>query len=37
MARRLEKAKNVQINVTMFSTSALCLTDHWNIPISVRA
>lgn len=37
MGRRLEKAKNVKINITIFSTSALCLTHHWNIPIRVRA
>ena len=35
-ARWLEKAKNRKINITMFSTSALCLTHHWNIPVSVR-
>lgn len=36
MPRRLEKAENVKINITIFSTSALCLTLHWNIPMSVR-
>ena len=35
-ARRSEKAKNRKINITMFSTSALCLTHHWNIPVSTR-
>jgi len=37
MARRLEKAKNHKINITIFSASMLCLTHHWNIPVSVRA
>ena len=37
MARRLEMAKKVKINITRFSTSVLCLTHHWNIPVSVRA
>lgn len=32
-----KKAENFQINITIFSTSALCRTDHWNIPMSVRA
>ena len=36
IARRLEKAKNRKINITMFSASALCLMHHWNIPVSVR-
>jgi len=35
MARRLEEAKNIMINITMF-TSVLCLTHHWNILMSVR-
>ena len=34
-ARRPENAKNRKINITMFSTSALCLTHHWNILVSV--
>ena len=37
MARRLEEAKNIKINITMFSTSVLCLAHHWNILMSVRA
>ena len=34
-ARRPGKAKNRKINITMFSTSALCLMHHGNIPVSV--
>ena len=35
MARRFEKAKNNKVNITIFSVSMLCLTQHWNIPVSV--
>ena len=35
MARRFEKAKNNKVNITIFSASMLCLTQHWTIPISV--
>lgn len=35
MARRFEKAKNDKVNITIFSTSMLCLTQHWNIPVSM--
>ena len=29
------KRLKTKINITIFSTSALCLTHHWNIPVSV--
>ena len=35
MARRFEKAKKNKVNITIFSASMLCLTQHWNIPVSV--
>ena len=35
-ARRFENAKNGKIIITIFSTWALCLMHHWNIPVSVR-
>ena len=37
MARRLEKAKKVRINITIVSASALCLTHRGTITMNVRA